>query len=355
MNNNLEKTSVRHGGDLANAMALYGGATNEWLDLSTGISPWSYPIPAFDNHIWRELPAPHDDLMAAAASYYQCPPSEVTATPGSQLAIRLIPQLIDHKQTVAIPLIGYQEHASAWKMAGHTVLRYQNSDELFELTNSGAVNNAVVINPNNPTGELITSTLLKALSERLSGLLLIDEAFSDLDNSHSRSDMAIESNTVVLKSIGKFFGLAGARIGFTLGTHPVVEKLKQLLSPWSIAAPSIALATLALNDTQWQTMQRTRIKEHAQKQRVIVSEVAHSLPNSYYCDQSLFFSIFAENQAITSLHTQLAEQKIWARLGDSFVDTNQCQLNWLRLSLAADQLDRLSRALQSANTNDYLT
>ena len=354
---------LRHGGDLENAIQGYGGAAHEWLDLSTGISPWSYPVAEFDSSTWRALPSPKTQLIAAASAYYQCRASDITVTPGSQLAIRLIPQLLKtqllktqlckpklHEQTqaVAIPLIGYQEHANSWQLAEHKVIRYRNLEHLENIVSDNLVSNVVVINPNNPTTEQFSAASLSNISSKISGLLIIDEAFADLNYDHDPASLPLplhhNNNVIVLKSIGKFFGLAGARVGFAIGVHPIVSQLRTLLSPWSIAGPSMQIATLALNDTQWQRSQIKRINRHAQQQRLAMSVMQQGEPNCRIVDQSLFFSVFDQNDRILKLHDHLARNKIWARLGDPFIEHSQ-QLNWLRLSLAGDQLNRLSAAL----------
>jgi cobalamin biosynthetic protein CobC len=349
----VAKQQLRHGGDLENAIQHYGGKAHQWLDLSTGISPWNYPIPQFEPSTWRTLPSPDGELLAAASAYYRCQVSEIALTPGSQLAIRLIPLLIKKKQAVAIPLIGYQEHANSWKLAGHKVLRYQTSAELDNLIGDNQINNAVVINPNNPTSEQVSPARLVQLSSRLGGLLIVDQAFSDFyanNRNESAGLLHRHSNVVLLKSIGKFFGLAGARIGFAIGKHPIVSELQMLLSPWSVAAPSMQLAAIALRDTKWQRSQIKRISQHAQRQRIALSVIKQSMPNCRLNDQGLFFSIFDENDCIVKLHQHLANNKIWTRLGDLFQTQQHEQTNWLRLSLAGDQLGRLSATLTSFST-----
>ena len=349
---------IRHGGDIDNAISLYGGHAREWLDLSTGISPWQYPTPSIDNTIWQRLPATQTALLNAASKYYNCNSSDIIATPGSQLAIRLIPTLIKPKQTIAVPLIGYQEHANSWSMAGHSLVRYQNYSELTKLVNLNAIDSAVVINPNNPTAEVINPDKLIKLSDNLSGILIVDEAFADIDKSISTCNVTMSSshNIVTLKSIGKFFGLAGARIGFVVGTHPIIHKLEQLFSPWSISGPSQAVATAALNDKDWQFKQSKRLTEYAKIQRAAIQSInRESISNEPVIftlrDHGLFFTIFSDIETVSKLHIQLAQQKIWSRQGDPFLNEglspNKVELNWLRLSLAGDDFATLAKALKS--------
>jgi cobalamin biosynthetic protein CobC len=342
---------LRHGGDIGHAITRFGGSADLWLDLSTGISPWSYPTPEFESSTWRNLPPTQDQLLIAAAKYYDCDASQIVATPGSQLAIRLIPRLIAGCQSVAVPLIGYQEHASSWEIAGHHVVTYKDGEELFNLVNNRRVMNAVVINPNNPSGEHFSEQFLSSLSSNLGGILLIDEAFSDLKKLVENTPRLVSFNTIVLKSIGKFFGLAGARIGFVIGADPVVNELGQLLAPWSLAAPSIELATMALADSQWQTEQALRVKNYAKRQNAILLDLQQTLGNSTLVDGGLFFTLFAPDQELAMLHLHLAKHKIWTRLGDPYQDQNDCSLNWLRFSLAGENLGRLSEALTAILKN----
>lgn len=349
--------TTRHGGDLLRALELYGGDYEQWLDLSTGISPWNYPIPAFDESTWRNLPRPDDALLKVASNYYGCRPSEIIATPGSQLSIRLIAQCVDPKQTVAIPSIGYQEHAASWALAGHTVIRYRGADELADLIERACITSAVIINPNNPTGERFTAQRLQDFANGLSGVLIVDEAFADLHRNADTSPCTkeFESNLIRFKSIGKFFGLAGARIGFTIGVHSAITKVEQLLSPWSIAAPSAELAILALSDVQWHQHQIDRINRHAKQQRTVIASAKRHLPDCEIADQGLFFSLFSSDDAITKLHQHLITHKIWSRLGDSYQAQNGSERNWLRLSLAGEDLNRLSKAFASITMNAPLT
>jgi len=335
---------IRHGGDLARAISLYGGKTDDWLDLSTGISPWSYPIPEFSTDTWRDLPPPSRNLLASAAKYYQCDQNSIIATPGSQLAIRLIPQFFKTPERVAVPFIGYKEHAHSWREAGHQLHEYQNIAELEQLARSNKIEHCVVINPNNPTAEFVSDEALQAISKQLTGLMIIDEAFADLANEPPLADQ--ENDKIVrLKSLGKFFGLAGARIGFVISRHPILKKLNHLLEPWSLSAPSISLACLALSDSQWQHQQRVRIEHHAKLQRDLMERVSKRLEHAIVVDQSLFFSVFAKHEGIEELHNALAEQRIWSRLGDKNTNVHGITENWLRLSLAGDRIADLANAL----------
>lgn len=334
---------VRHGGNLNEAMDQYGGEAQAWLDLSTGISPWAYSIPDIPEAVWQNLPNLSHTLLGAAADYYQCSHDQITVTPGSQLAIRLLPTLVASNQSVAIPKIGYQEHQYAWQNAGHRVVLYESIDELSSLCLSKTVQNAVVINPNNPTGEITATNTLHSIASMISGMLLVDEAFMDLSAENSVIRDSLTTNTLVLRSVGKFFGLAGARLGFLIGQHPLNIALRRLFTPWSLNGPGQYVVELALKDRQWQTQQKRRINSQAAKVEQSIKTMISELNGSSLelVTTGLFNTVFGNKAVVENLHKQFAQKKIWTRIGDA--EKNK---NWIRVSLPCDQsLERFNRSI----------
>ena len=341
---NLGFEQIRHGGDLQEAIKVYGGQQNEWLDLSTGISPWTYPIPKFPEKLWRDLPEQSAALKETAATYYCCYQHHITIAPGSQLAIRLLPSLVDTKHSVAIPLIGYQEHLHAWRLAGHDIVFYRTTDELEELSLSSRIDSAVTINPNNPSGATMSPKELNNIASKLSGLLIVDEAFADIETGLSIIDKDLQDNVVVLRSLGKFFGLAGARIGFVISGHAINRSLHDLLSPWSLSAPSQYIAERALGDNNWQEFQKKRaMKQSSQISKYLNLNLSKITQQKIEIKSTgLFNSVFSESRLIEHFHNKLAEQKVWSRIGDKENDTN-----WLRLGLAGNEINRLRNVIES--------
>lgn len=346
--------SLPHGGNIETARKIYGGSRNDWLDLSTGISPWHYPIPTLADGLWHELPGSAENLLKNAAHYYGCAQDMITVSPGSQLGIRLLPRLIKPRQSVAIPQLGYQEHRLSWQLAQHRIITYQDQTELAALIQNKQVDNAVIINPNNPTGEQIPPLTLLAMAENIAGIVVVDEAFADLSPHSSllgssllESSLARKAggdNIIVLRSIGKFFGLAGARVGFVVSSNPLVKKLQQLVSPWPINAASQYIAELALADIKWQEAQRDRVQQQADIIDHTLANWITQFSNVRLQCQGLFSTLFGPTSTIQSLHHELAERRVWTRLGEP-------HKHWLRLSLPGDHLDTLAKALCAINEN----
>ncbi|MDP2821341.1 MAG: threonine-phosphate decarboxylase CobD [Sulfuritalea sp.] len=252
---------LEHGGCVLAAAARHGIAVEDWLDLSTGIAPYSYPVPPMSSEVWQRLPEDEDGLAAIACRCYGA--QRVLPLPGSQAAIQALPRL--KAPGVAIVLEpSYEEYAAAWRVAGHTVRCIAAADLLQAAGEADAV---VIGNPNNPTGQRFSRRALLVLAQQLEtrgGWLVVDEAFADAeDHSESLADVAgsaAAGNIVVLRSLGKFFGLAGARVGFAIAGESILASLAEAIGPWAVAQPSRMAARAALADRAWQGAQRARLQ-----------------------------------------------------------------------------------------------
>ncbi len=262
----LKSRFFEHGGRLDMARLAFPSAPEPWIDLSTGISPWAYPIPKIEEAQWHRLPPPSalEKLIASARRAYRAPQAAaVVALPGADLGLCLIPWLFRTSRRVAILGPTYSGHRKAWAAAGHIV------SEVASLEEIGRAEIVVVTNPNNPDGRIVPHAELAQLSGRLhrrDGLLVIDEAFADTDPSCSILPVVNRlDRTVVLRSFGKFYGAAGVRLGFAITSHPLEERLRDALGAWPLSAAAIAMGSVALDDEAWAFAQRGRLKEAADK------------------------------------------------------------------------------------------
>lgn len=240
---------LEHGGRLRAAARRYGIPLADWLDLSTGIAPWPYPLPAPPAEVWQRLPEDDDGLLAAAQTYYGV--ANLLALPGSQAGIQLLPRRLPPAR-VAMPAPIYSEHPAAWQTAGHQLVAW-----------GAAAEYALLCNPNNPTGARFTRDELLEQARRVRWLI-VDEAFIDADPSESMIGCATD-NVLVLRSLGKFFGLAGARVGFACAPPAILSALAESIGPWALSHPARWAAQQALADLAWQAEQRLRIRAAAQR------------------------------------------------------------------------------------------
>jgi cobalamin biosynthesis protein CobC len=258
---------LEHGGRLRLAAIKYGKALEQWLDLSTGISPNSYPIPEIPPEVWRRLPEEADDLENVARNYYGA--QDLLAVAGSQAAIQCLPKLRPHSR-VALLSLAYNEHAYAWKREGHEVLVLSEKSLIEQRPD---VDVLVVCNPNNPTGFVARPEVLLAWLKELvekGGWLVVDEAFMDSTPELSMSGLTGINGLVVLRSIGKFFGLAGVRAGFVLGWRELIDQFRDKLGPWAVNGPARYVVSEALIDFAWQNEQSARLRAKAQRLEILL-------------------------------------------------------------------------------------
>ncbi len=296
---------LEHGGRLRRAAQRYGIDEASWLDLSSGINPHGWPVPAVPGEVWLRLPQEDDGLDAAAKEYYGT--MEILAVSGSQAALQTLPMLRPPTQ-VALVAPSYAEHAHAWQRHGHQVSSVSAAEILQTGTNAQVV---VIVNPNNPSGKLFGIDELLSLHAQLAargGWLVVDEAFMDATPEHSLASRCPRPGLIVLRSLGKFFGLAGARVGFVLAEPAVLRPLAELLGPWPVAAPSRYAAALALRDTAWQRATRERLPLAAQRLADLLQ--SSNLTPSGGC--TLFQWVCCADAV--RVHEQLAQQGVLTRL-----------------------------------------
>lgn len=335
-----------HGGGLDDAIAVYGGVRSDWLDLSTGINPVPYPVGEIDPQAWTDLPdrAAHDALINAARSFWSVPDEAmIVAAPGASALIAKMPELIksgmQHAGQVRIDTPTYNEHAAAFRAHDFTV------------TSDPALIH-VQVHPNNPDGRVIDPT-----ENSKAAVTIIDESFCDTSPTLSLTQRTTDPGTIILKSFGKFWGLAGVRLGFAIAhpdmMHPkiafeyqtgyfkrtdhteIIEgtSLQDLLGPWAVAGPALQIGTRALSDRNWATKTRARLAVDADRLDTKMQASGATIVGG----TPLFRLYEVDNAA--AWQQRLAEHHIWSRR----FPYNE---RWLRLGLPApDRWEQLDAAL----------
>jgi cobalamin biosynthetic protein CobC len=339
--NSLDAAAARaplhHGGDLAcviHARAAYAGT---WLDLSTGINPWPYPLGELPASLWTRLPdsALDERLGTAAAAYYGAPDAAcVVSAPGSQALIQLLPRLRPRARA-AVLCPTYGEHEACWAAAGHLIRTVTEVEALAQSDTDVAI----VTNPNNPDGRRLMPAKLLALADRLGtrgGWLVIDEAFTDTAPELSLAGYVSQPGLVVLRSFGKFFGLAGLRLGFALAEPLLARRLRAALGPWAVSGPAAWIAASAFADRDWTGTTRRRLAIAARDLDDALADAGLAIVGG-----TSLYRLAASPRA-DAVYETLLRHGIYVR---RFAE----QPNWLRFGLprSAPELQRLKRALAS--------
>ena len=299
---------LEHGGRIQQAAQRYGIPQEDWLDLSTGINPLGWPVPPLPPACWQRLPEPDDGLVEAASRYYGC--NSLLVVAGSQAAIQALPSL---RLPCRVGLLAptYAEHAQAWARNGHRVAQFPLTEIEAMLDQLDVL---VLVNPNNPTGQRVSAEMLRAWQHRLAtrgGWLVVDEAFMDATPEHSLAPQVGAEGLVVLRSLGKFFGLAGARVGFVLAWPELLVLLSEALGPWTVAHPARHAARLALADATWQALARQRLLRDSARLAELLAN--HALP--LVGGTALFQQV--ECERALSVQNKLAQMGILVRRFDA--------------------------------------
>jgi cobalamin biosynthetic protein CobC len=330
----LEVERIDHGGSLDAARISFPDAPEPFVDLSTGINPNPYPVPPLSGDVFARLPdsAALANLAAVAAAAYGAPSAaHVAVAPGTQILLPLIAGLVPPGRAAVLSPT-YAEHARAARLAGHHV------EEVGDVGALGEFDLAILTNPNNPDGRLFAKAELTAVAAKLAsrgGLLLVDEAFMDVGPpAASLAGEVGRGNIVVLRSFGKFFGLAGLRLGFALAVPHLAERIAARLGPWAVSGPALAVGAQALADQAWADATRAQLAQAASRLDGILSASGLDIAGG----TTLFRLV--RSRAADALFHHLGRAGIFVR---RFTDQPQ----WLRFGVPAAESDwqRLEQAI----------
>ena len=296
---------LEHGGRLRQVAARYGIPINYWLDLSTGINPKGWPVPILPASTWSRLPEDNDGLETAACAYYGT--EHLLPVAGSQAAIQALPMLCGSSR-VGVLHPGYAEHAQAWRRTGNHVTPVTAESVDHAVSQLDVL---VLIHPNNPTGMRFSVEQLLDWHAQLAargGWLVVDEAFMDITPEHSLAPYSSRDGLIVLRSLGKFFGLAGPRVGFVCAQPEFLARLNVILGPWTVSSPARWVATEAFKDRAWQKSARQNLVKDSARLQVLLTQ--YGLAPDGGC--ALFQWIRTPQAAL--LHDRLAHHGILTRL-----------------------------------------
>lgn len=298
-----------HGGALDRMSMAFPDVPLPWIDLSTGINPWPYPLTNIPTAAYQHLPTRQDwhACRAAMAHAWGVPTKHLIMAPGSELLIRLLPTVLSPRRIV-IQSPTYGDHARVWRTAGCKTVELEEP-----LAEAGHADAIIVCNPNNPDGHIFSTDELEQARKRQAarnGWLIVDEAYADLVPMHSLTPQGGSDNLIILRSFGKFFGLAGVRLGAMIGPEPVLSLMSGRLGVWPVSGPALCIGQQAYRDQVWQ--QATRDRLSAARRRLDRILIQAGLSPAGGCD--LFRLV--ETPDATDLWRRLAQRGVYVRRFD---------------------------------------
>jgi cobalamin biosynthetic protein CobC len=307
-----------HGGGLDAAIARFGGQRSDWLDLSTGINPTPYPVPNIPQSAWTDLPdqAAQEALILAARRFWDVPKElDIIAASGVSALISTLPTCAG-TGGFHISKPTYNEHEASFLSAG------------FSFEEDG--HTQIYVHPNNPDGRKMTAQEILSKHKSLS---IIDESFCDCSPSDSLLGLAKEENIVVLKGLGKFWGLAGVRLGFAIAKPELANRIQDRIGPWAVSGAAQVIGAKALSDLNWANEMRLKLHNDAARLDKLLTHFGINLVGGtdlfrlYDCDNAqTVFDKLAENKILCRIFPYSDR---WVRLG-----LPGCNEDWVQLENA---------------------
>lgn len=335
---------MKHGGNKNEAARAYGIEPAEMIDLSTGISPNPYPLSLSQLDLSDLIELPQEDKAASLKNImrkaWSVPDSaEIALASGSGALISLIPHI--HKgdmRQVYCPEPAYSEHPMAWQRAGFRMIPYEAGTipEIY-LNKTAAI---IAVQPGNPMGHCASPDAWLELMEKAAAhkvMIIMDEAFIDLMPEQSLVPYLGRKGLIVIRSFGKFYGLAGVRLGAAIGHPDDITALEDLLGPWPVSAMAVQFAAEAMSDHGWADDQR----DWCATQMASLKKELMARGITIIGGTDLY--VLIEIEDAKTLQDKLARAGFWTRIFEHYP-------NWMRLGLARDDAatTRFLKALDKA-------
>ena len=355
-----------HGGNLGWAVEQFQIPREQWVDLSSAVSPWPYHYVAINSALVQQLPYITAEFYQKASNYYGVSPKSILPLNGSQEAIAFLPlfyALTKGITKVLLPQIGYQEHSHHWQLANHHTCFYADEGEhsIDALIKDKSIKVCVVINPNNPTGTIISKEKInhwRVQLQQRGGWLIIDEAFIDVWPEKSMIEDNMPEGLIILRSTGKFFGLPGLRLGFLFAEQTFVNAIQQHIGLWNVSAHTLAVAEQLLVDKQWQKNQQIKIIKTSDRWYKKISKVLITLTEQI-TNNGLFISFLLLDKQGARLFNKMAEQgflircypendnRVWVRFALPENETLEDKVVPLLKQFAKDEMNHHSSSSPS--------
>jgi threonine-phosphate decarboxylase len=313
-----------HGGDVWKISEKYHIPLDQVIDFSVPLNPMGTPKKALQSirqhlSLIKNYPDPaHEWLIATFSNYVGAKPNNVIVGSGSTELIYLFVEVfLNGEDDVVIPIPVFNEYKKAtMKVGGRPLFLKCDSAENFHLdleklekAISKKTRIIFICNPNSPTGNLYEKEdvlRIVRLAAEKNVLVFLDEDYVEFVDDAKRYSMAEYvtryNNLFVLRSLTKFFGLAGLRMGFGIASSDIVDALKRAKMPWTVNSLAMFAAEEAVKDDDF--IKRSRLMISRSKKQM--QKALQMIPwLRVYPSETNFFLVEITKGSLTS--TQLKE------------------------------------------------
>jgi threonine-phosphate decarboxylase len=355
-----------HGGDINRAAREAGLPADRILDFSSNINPMGLPARAAqrlareaqDPDTWTRYPDPEaGELRSALSCYAAVPPQCIAISAGADSLIHAAVRTFAPRRCV-IPIPAFSEYERACRAAGCEAVFVPLAQDFFmdretlQLLQEGDL--LVLNNPHNPSGACATrAAMLEQIdaARASAATVLVDEAFIDYVPEAAITQHAAASDGVIaIRSLTKFFGCPGLRVGYAIASPQTVRNIAVQLPPWPVTALAVNAVAEALQDAAYQTEAREQNRRARASLSMALSSLGFRL--SPGAANFLLVCVPAGISATEIRQRLIREHAIVVRECDSFAGLEPDR--YLRIAVRRDDenrrlIDAVARILQGTS------
>jgi len=259
--------SYDHGGNIFTVARTLDTTPDKILDFSASINPLGMSpmvrkalISSLDSLI-HYPDTSHAEMKHALAKFHALSPAHFTIANGSTELIYNLPAMLNGRKALIVSP-SFSEYVKAlsqhhWE-AQHFILTPENNFSIdldkLERVLGGGIDAIFICNPGNPSGTLYPQQVIEkiySICHAAGTFMVLDEAFMDFCEEASAKRMIVHSdNAIILRSMTKFFGIPGLRLGYAICNATLAERLDSMGGPWSVNTLALAAGAAALEDVQ---------------------------------------------------------------------------------------------------------
>lgn len=337
------------------AMHAYDAAEqiDDTIRLNANESPRSSTIGGFRRPLNRYPEVRPQKLRQALADRFGCAAAELLVTRGSSEAIDLVIRTFCRagKDSVLVTSPSFSMYRHFAEVQDARIIEVKTLPENDFAIDVNAILEAcdvttkliIVCSPNNPTGTTLPRAELERLLRERDGTsaIVVDEAYIEFGDKASAMELLGQhSNLLVLRTLSKALGFAGARCGAVAGPQDVVDILAAVQAPYALATPVVECVEDALQDDQLTLAEEAVAQTVAERKRLAAALVAYEFISKVWPSDANFLLVRANNAAHVMHHCQ-AQNVLLRHFGGELQDC-------IRISIGSpDENNQLLRVLDT--------